>query len=70
MLIGALIGLVVSLTLSWFEVFALQAKVNKHNSSALKIAAYGRAKLNFYWHVFVIKTSLFVAVGALIGYFI
>lgn len=70
MMIGALIGFTISMVLTSITLMGLQAQVTKHNSSALLVAARGKAKLTVHWPVLVIKTLTFTSVGAVIGYFI
>ena len=69
MLIGAIIGFALSMTISAIAVAIAQSQVNEHNNSRLLVAARGRAKLTINYGVIIIRTAMFTSIGAIIGYF-
>lgn len=69
MLAGFLIATSISLIWSCVNVLHTLHQIDEHNKDTVLVAFQGKAKPNFRWHVFILKTATFAIVGTTIGYF-
>ena len=72
MLIGALIGLGISLIMTWIYMINAQMKADRHNNAlGGRLARLtGKAHVTIHYGPIVIKAVTFTVIGAIVGHFI